>query len=186
MSLFYSFNHVVVFLLFTYLGLFSGLIFSLFKKIICFFVVKLKKALKWGEKKQKEVKPKQILKKNKNIDSNPQNGAKNGKNNIKPNLKFFKTAGFYKILKIINNLTVNILSSFCLILCVVISFYFNLKLNFGELRFVYVIVWIGFFFVGKSLCNLLANYFLCFYNYFIKRKKIKWTNKTTTIQEKQN
>lgn len=185
MSLFYSFNHIVVFLLFSYLGLFSGLIFSLFKKIICFFVVKLKKALKWGEKKQKGDKPKQILKKHNKIDSNPQNGAKNGKNNIKPNSKNLKTLKIYKFLKIINKLTVNILSSFCLILCVAISFYFNLKLNFGELRFVYVLVWISFFFVGKSLCNLLANYFLCFYNYFIKRKKIKWTKKTT-IQEKQN
>ena len=171
MSLFYSFNHIIVFLLFSYLGLFSGLIFSLFQKIRCFFVVKIKKALKWGEKKQKEHKPKQILKKHNKIDSSPKNGAKNGKKNMKPNLKFFKTADFYKILKIINNLISNILSSFCLLLSVAISFYFNLKLNFGELRFVYVLVWVGFFFVGKSLCKLLANYFLCFYNYFIKGKK---------------
>lgn len=54
-------------------------------------------------------------------------------------------------------------------LLILVSYLINLKLNFGEVRFVFVLVFVASFFVAKSLLKLVAIYFINFYNYFVRK-----------------
>ena len=186
MSLFYSFNHIIIFFLFAYLGLVLGLIFTFFNTIIKKINKKAEKAFKKGENCKKIPKRTQTPTKYEKFNSSPQNGAKNNKKSFKLNLISKINTVFIKLTNILSKTITNVFTIICLLGCVLISFYYNLKFNYGEIRFVYVVVWIVFFFIGKTLCKMLANYFLCFYNYFIKRKETKWVNNKTTIHEKQS
>ncbi len=54
---------------------------------------------------------------------------------------------------------------------VVVSYLINLHLNFGEVRLMFVVVFIASFCLAKSLLKLLAFYLTNFYNYF--RRKLQ-------------
>lgn len=63
-----------------------------------------------------------------------------------------------------------IIIKICLIFALLVgSYLINLHLNFGEIRFMFIIIFIVSFFMAKSLLNLLAFYFTNFYNYFRKK-----------------
>lgn len=89
---------------------------------------------------------------------------------FKPLLAFF-----IKIRKIIINVSFTFFKVLVFLLVIVLSYIANLYLNFGFIRVGFVIVFCLAFFMSKSLINLLANFFINFYNYFIV--KINKTNK---------
>ena len=149
MTLFLSFNQPIIFLLFVYLGLVSGVVFNIFSFISNILFIKLKKGLKKPVLNKKASKFKQEVEKTSKTQNKPQ---KQTQNNIVKN--------------IIKNLPILIF-----IISVVFSYLTNLHLNFGHLRLIYVLIWVLFFFISKTLCKILANYFLSFYNIFIKRIK---------------
>ncbi len=186
MILFSSFNHPIILLLFVYTGLVSGLIFTGISNICAFFVSKLKTSPQKAQKSNFKSINKQIHKKYKYI-------SKRGKNRAQNIIKTDFAKKFLvlknKISKMIQKTSVGLLKSikifvFCVL--VILTYLINLKFNLGYLRLIFVLIWVGFFFVGKSLFNLLANYFCCFYNWGIKRMKKRWKSKTIKTSEKQN
>lgn len=168
MILFSTFNHFFLLLLFIYLGLSSGIVFCFVNKFTNIFSFKKNKRenpkkerkllfFKLGTKLfRKNNKTNQSITKNSNLQQ-----RKLKKNKLqKATLLGFVRYTIKETLKI-----------FTLFLCVFVSFLINLQLNFGYLRPIYVVLWIIFFIIGKSLFNLLANFFTSFYNYCIKRIK---------------
>lgn len=149
MILFSTFNHLLLLFLFIYLGLFSGVFYNLINKLFNF----LGSCFKSKNKENKNKIFKKLINKIFIIKT---------KNKIKTEGKR-KTNILYKVFKE----TANIITLSTLVF---ISLLINLNLNFGILRPVYVVLWIIFFFVGKSLFNLLANYLTSFYNKINKRK----------------
>lgn len=171
MTLFSSFNQPIIFLLFVYLGLISGVIFNFFCYISDIMFVKIKKWLKKPVLNKKEIKSKQELEKTSKTQNKPKKQTQN--NIFKSIVKNFKKVKNsisvlfkYIFLFVFKNLPIIIF-----IIVAVFSYLINLYLNFGHLRLIYVLIWILFFFISKTLCKILANYFLSFYNYFIKRIK---------------
>lgn len=168
MILFTSFNYITIFFLFVYLGLLSGLIFKSCTLFFNYLTIKTKKWLEKTTTIRNNPKTKQIVTEMLNYKNRPQKQRK--KHIFK---KFFEKAK-QSIKKISNYILYVFYKSFPIlsfIACVFFTYLINLYLNFGHLRLIYVLIWVLFFFVGKTLCKLLANYFLCFYNYFIKRIK---------------
>ena len=171
MILFSSFNHLIILFLFVYTGLVSGLIFTSLSNICAFFILKLKTGPQKAQKNSFEGTNKQIHKKHKDI-------SKKGKNKAQNTTKTILSKKFLviknKISKIAQKVSVallNIMKIMVFCILVVLTYLINLKFNLGYLRVIFVLIWVGFFFVGKSLFNLLANYFCCFYNWCIKRIK---------------
>ena len=178
MILFSTLTQGIEFLLFTYLGLISGLIYEVINIFCLKVLTKTQKAEK-SPLKQKKMKNKantqKILLKANDGENKPK------KTHKKINIK----SVFIKSLKIFCYLFAKILPLICFTLVSVLSYLINLKLNFGFVKVIYVLFWIGFFFVGKRLCNLLANYFLAFYNWTIKKVK-KCQKNNQKIKENQN
>lgn len=171
MTLFLSFNQPIIFLLFVYLGLVSGVVFNIFSFISNILFIKLKKGLKKPVLNKKASKFKQEVEKTSKTQNKPQkqtqnNIVKNIIKNLNKTKKGFLDLFKYIVLFIFKNLPILIF-----IISVVFSYLTNLHLNFGHLRLIYVLIWVLFFFISKTLCKILANYFLSFYNIFIKRIK---------------
>lgn len=171
MTLFSSFNHLIIFLLFVYLGLISGIFFNVFCYISNVLSIKIKKGLKKPLLNKEDRKIKQEIEKTNKIKNKPKKQMQNnifksfvkGLNKVKNSfIILFK----YIILFMFKNVPIMIF-----IFVVSFSYLMNLYLNFGHLRIIYVLIWLLFFFISKTLCKILANYFLSFYNYFIKRIK---------------
>ncbi len=168
MILFPTFNHVLLLFLYVYLGLVSGIIFKIIDKFSTLIKAKVDKPFSHLKKEKIETstnygKTKKKLKNTENISKiKKQKQAKN-------HLIIFKI--------ILNKTRVYLVKGFssCILIvtlvCLVfVSFLINLQLNFGEIRIIYVCVWVLSFFVGKRFFNLLANYITNFYNYLCKRK----------------
>ena len=171
MTLFLSFNQPIIFLLFVYLGLVSGFIFNIFSYISNILFIKIKKGLKKTVLNKKEIKFKQEVEKTSKTQNKPQKQTQN--NILKGIIKNLNKAkrSFLDLFKYISLFIFKNLPILIFIACVVFSYLINLHLNFGHLRLIYVLIWTLFFFVSKTLCKILANYFLSFYNNFIKRIK---------------
>ena len=153
MILFSTFNHLLLLLLYIYLGLISGVFYNLINKtfiLLSKIFVKKQKSNKIKKHFLKRILNKMFVIKNRT------------KLKSKVRKNFFKQNFFINALK-------ETLSICCLLFVVLVSILINLNLNFGILRPVYIILWIIFFFVGKSFFNLLANYLTNFYNWIIKR-----------------
>lgn len=185
MILFSSLTHGIEFLLFVYLGLISGLIFEVVNKTCFKLSQKIKKAenspLKQKNNKNKTNTQKIVT----NTIQQPNKTLKKQKRvNIK---KLFNSFIMFlkKIFATGNIYLLKFIPPICLVIVSVASYLVNLQFNLGFVKVVYVLFWVAFFFVGKSLCKLLANYFVAFYNWIIKKVK-KCQNKTSTIKENQN
>lgn len=175
MILFSSLNQWYEFLIFVYLGLLSGLIFQIINKNCMFFLQKIKKAEKQPKNPNKA--------KNKTNTQKKQVQAKFRENKpLKPKRRIVLKRTFVKSFNLTIKVILKTIPIIGLIFVSVFSYVINLKFNFGFVKVIYVLGWVGFFFVGKTLCNLLANYFFAFYNWIIKRNK-KCQNKTTIIKE---
>lgn len=169
MILFPTFNHVLLLFLFIYLGLSSGIIFNIIDKFSTFIKVKVDKSSSAYNKKKKKVDALVIC-----IPHEEQKNDKKQKNkNQNKQIKNY----FIKFKQILNKIKIIFIKIFASILLIItltsfvlISFLINLEYNFGEIRLVYVTVWVLSFFVGKSFFNLLANHITNFYNYLCKRK----------------
>lgn len=169
MTLFSSFNHIAIFLLFTYLGLVSGIVFNCTNYFSILLQQRIKNGLEISILNKNKQKSKQLQKE---TIKNEYKGKNKRKNNILKiiYIKFKKLKSFlFKNAKKIICLILKILPVLVFINCIVFSYLVNLKLNFGYLRLVYVFIWFIFFIVSKTLCKIVANYFMSFYNYFIKR-----------------
>ena len=189
MVLFSSFSHLNILLLFAYLGLMSGMIFYFvyyLAKFVKLRTKKTRKEIKLSTNKQVIVeKIKLKIKKTKNLkmskdqkksfkeikQKNTQN-KKNKKQQIKEKT-IYTLKNFY--LKVINflektqNVFLIILCCITLIFVVAISYYINFVLNYGQIRIVFVLVWVGCFLLVGSIAKKVANLLLNFYNK--KRKK---------------
>lgn len=155
MILFSTLTQPLVLILFCYLGFNSGLIFYLISDL-CSFLYK-KKLLN-----QNLTNKKQVLNHKKN-EKNQNNKRKKVKKFNKENLKkFFSFFSKYFTIYI---------KIFIFILVICISYFVNLKLNYGEINLVCICFFIIMFFVARYFLNLLAKSALNFYNKYIKRAK---------------
>ncbi len=155
MILFSTLNQPLVLILFCYLGFTSGLIFYLIYDLSSFLYKK------------------KILKQNltnKIQKINSERSEKNQKNNKKKLTKFNKEKlkKFFSFFSKYFTVCISILT-FILVICV--SYFINLKLNYGEINLVCICFFIIMFIVARYFLNLLAKFVLNFYNKHIKRLK---------------
>lgn len=119
------------------------------------------------KKENKSLKQKRI--KQKNTQKRPRFVAlKRFKKQLREtNFKIKKTLNKFKK-PLINFISV-VVKIVLMFLLILVSYLINLKLNFGEVRFVFVLVFVASFFIAKSLLKLVAIYFINFYNYFVRK-----------------
>ena len=165
--LFSTFNNEIVLLLFLYLGVLSGFIYAFSNTIILklqqgtkHLKIAAKKGIK-DDKKDKKIGQNKL----KNKEKTREKEQKRGKNRR----YFYKLKSF--LLTSVNYLLEG-LKAMVLALIVILCYLINLKLNMGNIRVLYLIIWLFAFFIGKRVYNLLANYILSFYNY-IRKKGMK-------------
>lgn len=173
MILFPTFNNVLLLFMFVYLGLASGFVFNFVNKLSTIIKYKVDKKVKIQTEIKKTKTP--IFSKFKiKLIKNKKNSApaEQVKHDSEDKIRFVKFKPFLSnAFKFVSKCLANGLNIITLLVVVFISFLINLNLNFGCLRPIYVALWIIFFFVGKSLFNLLANYLTNFYNWLSKRIK---------------
>lgn len=138
-------------LLFLYLGLMSGLLFYVFKLIFNTLNMFIYKKI---SKKQLSID---------NILTETLN---------KKRLGFIKfKRDYFKFLKTFSNVVLNIVLAILFALTIITSFFINLKYNFGNISFYYILIWALFFYLGCVVVKTVANFIITFYNYFCKRLK---------------
>lgn len=154
MILFSTLTQPIVLYLFTYMGFMSGLVFfSIF--LLCKYLKKLVNT-KLSQKKEKE-----------NIKKINQNSRKE-KKQVSPQ-RVEKVSKFFAIFFTIF-FDLFVIICFCFVLF--LSFYLNLKYNYGEISFICIIFYILFFALSKVFVNLIIKESLNFYKK-IKLKRVK-------------
>lgn len=175
MILFSSFNHLYLFLIFTYLGVASGVVF--FSTYFAFNKLKNKISIKRFVKKNKELCFKDKTKPAVKPKSKKQHKKASKKtlkkiNNLTKGFLYIKKA-FNKIIFAIKKtsvLFIEVAKVTVLLIVVTVSYYVNLYYNFGELRIVYILVWILGFLVSFIAVKKVAKIFLSFYNKHTNKK----------------
>ena len=151
MTLFSTLVHFNCLLLFLYLGLSCGIVFGFLQQ----FVNKLKNFL------IKKIDCK--IEKLETVKNDGQKGGTLPKNKLNHN-KIKQR--FYKFLNMATICVSSCLLVASFVSLIVISFFVNLKYNFGVLKFWYVLIWIISFYLGNVFVKIVANLFVNFYNYF--------------------
>lgn len=193
MVLFSSFSHFNILLLFTYMGLVSGLVFFLVfnisKKIksknnrAVKNLIEIKKKCKQHSSKYFSTKQETIVEKfGKDIDTNKkakekkQKGHKKNKSQKKERKTRIRLAlikarqNIILIFKRTQNILLTIICVVVLVAVVLGSYYLNFVFNYGYLRLVFIAVWITSFFIGGYVQKKVAKLLATFYNKTCKRK----------------
>ena len=151
MTLFYTLTQYKSFILFAYLGLFCGVLFEFIKTLLNAFSFYL----------SKKISSRELI------------ATKTNKKHKFKNLIIKLKINFNVIINKLFNIFSSIFLPLIFLLETVVCFFVNLKYNLGILSVICICAWIAFFYMGKSLTKTVAKFIISFYNYLVKKVKIK-------------